>query len=103
MGTLKLKTNYLITLMTLLAISVNATAGLRCKSGLLVSKGDTKFEVINKCGSPTHKEYFGQVEVEEKLVNLERWVYVPRKGKLVKYLDLHNGVVNEISTGSRVK
>jgi hypothetical protein len=95
-----LKTIYLI---TLISLSFNVTAGFRCKSGKLVSMGDKTVEVINKCGEPTERQYFGRVEVGENFVNLERWAYVPNKGKLIKYLDLHNGVVVAISTGSRVK
>jgi hypothetical protein len=100
MNTLILKVFYLI---LITAFSYNAMAGFRCNNGSLVSVGNKTFEVIENCGQPYDSQHFGVVEVNEKDVYLERWTYVSGKGKLVKYVEFHNGVVVNISTGSRIK
>jgi hypothetical protein len=100
MSTLKTNIIYLI-LLTL--VSFNTMAGFRCNNGSLVNVGDMSFEVIENCGQPFASQHFGVVEVNEKDVNLERWTYITGKGKLIKYLEIHNGVVVSILSGSRVK
>jgi hypothetical protein len=91
----------IIYLIISIAISFNAMAGFRCNNGSLVNIGDKTFEVIENCGQPHGIEHFGVVEINEKDVNLERWTYATGKGKLIKYLEIHNGVVANISNGPR--
>lgn len=62
----KMKTNVIITISTLVFIilfSSEPIYGLRC-NGRLVEVGDTKSQVVDKCGEPDHIEMWQ----EEKIV-----------------------------------
>jgi len=96
-------TRFGIALLLVLGISFNALAGVRCPSGKLANKGDKTTDIITKCGDIFQKRRFGYVTVQHKTVNLERWTYIPEKGRFIKYLEFHNGILVEISNGARVK
>jgi hypothetical protein len=85
------------------SISFHLEAGMRCENGKLANKNDKTTEVSLKCGKPTKIEKFGRVTVDDKRVYLERWTYVPEKGKFIKFLDFHNGILVEITNGKRSK
>ena len=92
--------------------SFQVEAGMRCANGKLVNKGDTTIEVALKCGEPFEKENIGEVKIkvkvkgekkeEGKYVNLDRWTYVPEKGRFIKILDFHDGELIKIDNGQRV-
>lgn len=75
---------------------------MRC-SNKLINSGDTSSEVRMLCGEPFEKEYVGSVEIRGKHVNLDRYTYVPTKGKLIKILDFHDGILVKINNGRRVE
>ena len=83
--------------------TANVEASMRCSSGKFASENDKTFEVLVKCGKPNQRENFGLVTIDRDRVNLERWTYAPKKGKFIKYLEFHNGILKEISTGPRVE
>ena len=85
------------------SICFQVEAGMRCENGSLANKNDKTVEVSLKCGKPTKREKFGRVTVGDRKVNLERWTYIPEKGKFIKLLDFHNGVLVKITNGKRAK
>lgn len=56
---------------------------LRCGSQL-VSLGDRRFEVLQKCGEPAFRDLIGYSlsANERREYSLEEWVYGPRNGML---------------------
>ncbi len=58
----------LILLLTLIALPGQA---MRC-GNRLVQKGDTKLEVVNKCGEPTFSEGNGIIEQEDEIAAADR-------------------------------
>jgi hypothetical protein len=79
--------------------SFQVEAGMRCANGKLANKNDKTTEVSLKCGKPTSREKFGRVTVNSRKVYLERWTYVPEKGKFIKFLDFHSGILVKITNG----
>ncbi len=73
----------------------------RCNNKL-VKAGDTSIEVKIKCGKPFDTEYIGKARISNEYVNIERYTYVPEKGKFVKILEFHNGTLVTIINGPRV-
>ncbi|WP_340677654.1 DUF2845 domain-containing protein [Paraglaciecola sp.] len=73
----------------------------RCGNDL-VRTGDTSIEVKLKCGPPFDIEYIGQSKVNNQYVNIDRYTYVPEKGKFVKILEFHDGNLVKILIGPRV-
>ena len=59
---------WLLLLLTLIALPGQA---MRC-GNRLVQKGDTKLEVVNKCGEPTFTEGSGIVEQEDEIATADR-------------------------------
>jgi hypothetical protein len=92
----------LVCLALMISIPGISTAGFRCANGKLVSEGNTKSEVKIKCGQPIDKEYVGIVKINQERVDLDRWIYNPGKGRLLKILDFHDGVLAEIKDGPRM-
>lgn len=74
---------------------------LRCGNKIVI-EGDSTIEVKLICGQPFDAEFIGLVNVNNAYVNVDRYTYVFRKGKLVKILEFHNGVLVKISTGPRM-
>lgn len=98
-----LKLTQILFIFFAVSYTISAEAGMRCPNGKLVNNNDKTTAVLTKCGKPYKRERFGRVTIEHKKVNLERWTYVPEKGKFIKYLEFHNGILKEISNGPRVK
>ncbi|WP_053094166.1 DUF2845 domain-containing protein [Cellvibrio sp. pealriver] len=94
---------------------------LRCKNKL-VHIGDSKAEVIDKCGSPLMIDSFcqpiatsnqsqgvqyGDNNVQNNIViqaceNIDIWTYEPRKGKFTTHLYFAQGQLRGIRYGDRV-
>ena len=90
-----------------------------CRCGnKLVSVGDTKSEVLNKCGPPTWTEqrkeyrlervygesYYKGEELREPIlskveVNIEEWFYNFGPNRLIQIFRFENGKLVEIETG----
>jgi hypothetical protein len=68
----------------------------------LVKTGDTTIEVKLTCGQPFDIEFIGQSKIRNKYVNIERYTYVPEKGKFVTILEFHDGNLVNIINGPRV-
>lgn len=69
----------------------------------LVKTGDTSIEVKLICGQPFDIEFIGNAKTKNKYVNIERYTYVPEKGKFVTILEFHDGNLVEVITGPRVQ
>lgn len=90
-------------LLTLLAGSAFA---LRCGQGL-VTVGDSKLEVLEKCGEPfwtdRHAlEFRERIDSEREtrsFINVDEWTYNLGPHKLLHYLRFENGRLVDIDTG----
>ena len=105
--------------------NVGAASGFRCGTRL-VSEGDTRAEVIQKCGEPTFVDAweeeliqrdFGAVrnydsrtgryeESREPFlvkiqVKIDLWTYNLGPTQFTRYLRFENGILKEISTGAK--
>ena len=74
---------------------------LRCGQKL-VRPGDTKVEVILKCGEPFAIDKSGKSKIKNAYVDIERFTYVQEKGSFVKILEFSNGVLVKITHGPRI-
>jgi hypothetical protein len=112
----KVAHHYLITLpvaVFLIAGIANAES-LRCK-GDIVDIGDTKAEVIVKCGQPELIDSFceksakkirqqdGSLTLVESCENVDIWTYNPGKGQFWTNLYFAEGQLREMRYGDRVK
>ena len=90
-------------------LNVRTAAGsdtLRC-GNRLVSAGDTKAEVMIKCGSPAWKddwtdEVINNVNTADELrvsIDRERWVYNFGPNSFLRFLLFENGKLIDIATG----
>ena len=79
-------------------IMVNTVFALRCGNDL-VSEGDRKFEVLNKCGEPFSKEVVGYTITNDKKreLKIEEWVYGPKDG-YYNLLIFIGGILKEIKS-----
>jgi hypothetical protein len=71
-------------LLTLTSVSLQAQAEtMRCGSQL-VSLGDRRFEVLQKCGEPAFRDQVGYAlgPNERREYQIEEWVYGPENGML---------------------
>ncbi len=105
--------------------NVGTASGFRCGTRL-VSEGDTRAEVIQKCGEPTFVDAweeeliqrdFGAVrnydsrtgryeESREPFlvkiqVKIDLWTYNLGPTQFTRYLRFENGILKEISTGAK--
>ena len=87
--------------LTLFCASSALADSLRCGNSL-VRTGDTTVEVKLKCGQPFDIENTGKTKVKNSYVEIERYTYIPEKGKFVKILEFQNGKLVEIINGPRV-
>ena len=99
--------------------NVSADSYLRCQ-GRLVSVGDTKATVLNKCGQPDKRDqweedpngtiaqiydyktdrYIAPKRIEQP-IQMERWTYILGSNKFIRYLYFQNGELIKIETGER--
>ena len=99
--------------------SMAADRYLRCQ-GRLVSIGDTKEEVLDKCGKPDKRDqwvgdqnstisqiydykterYMAPKAIKQP-IQMERWTYNMGPNKFIRYLYFQNGELIKIETGER--
>ena len=98
--------------------------GFRC-GGWLISKGDSKYEVLSKCGEPDYvetwyeerfvRDYYDPYVFDEdnqynyrryrepiptrEPVIIERWTYNLGPHQFIRYLRFYNGTLTNIITG----
>jgi len=124
-----MKTNrlYALSLVTVLIAFglTDPSFAFRCGTEL-VDEGDTKYEVMHKCGEPDHIEsweedriqrdfglrreydnrtgqynwYRAPFLVKEK-VKIEEWTYNPGPTEFIRYLRFENGILTNIATGDK--
>lgn len=102
--------------------SMSFAESLRCKTKL-AQVGDTKSEVLDKCGDPIMTDNFcqpvavttqpqgiqnGNNNVQNNIAiatceNIDIWTYNPGKGKFMTHLYFARGQVQSIRYGDRVK
>ena len=98
---------------------VAADSYLRCQ-GRLVSIGDTKSEVLDKCDHPNKRDqweedhnstisqiydykterYIAPKQIKQP-IRMERWTYNIGANKFIRYLYFQNGELIKIETGER--
>lgn len=78
-----------------LSITCSSAAAMRC-GGSLVALGETKFEVLAKCGSPYFMSWLSTEE------NIEQIAYNQGPGTLLKILTFKEGMLASIKDGARV-
>lgn len=121
---MKLHMTALITLLYFVGLTANdASAGsLRCGSKL-AQVGDTKAEIIEKCGQPVMTDTFcaplvaanqiqgiqnGDNNIQNNIAiatceNVDIWTYKPGSGKFITNLYFSRGQLQTIRYGDRVK
>jgi hypothetical protein len=99
---------FLIFVITMLVYCNNAAA-LSC-DGKLVEAGDTKLDVINRCGEPTWKEVWDEELIEgfadkrlehRTYLPYEEWTYNFGPNRLIYYLVFRGSYLEYIDTGDR--
>lgn len=97
----------------LISCSTHAES-MRCK-GDIIDLGDTKIDVLRKCGEPVYKDTFcentpirirqsdGQFNVVERCHNIDIWTYNPGKGQFWTNLYFSEGRLREMRYGDRVE
>ena len=109
----------LLSSLILLNNSMAADRYLRCQ-GRLVSIGDTKEEVLDKCGDPEKRDQWEEDQnstisqiydykneryiapkVLKKPILMERWTYNMGPNKFIRYLYFQNGELIKIETGEK--
>lgn len=99
----------------ILAMSQSTYAeSLRC-NGDIVEEGDTKTDVLRKCGEPEFKDTYcekipyklkqndGNYGLIDRCENVDVWAYNPGKGQFWTNLYFAEGKVREMKYGDRVK
>jgi hypothetical protein len=97
----------LIVLLSAVSFSGAYSATLDCEGGI-ISTGDTRVDLLGKCGEPDSKE-FHEEEISERLdqgvrrklfVMVEDWTYNFGPNQLQRIVTLKNGTVAHIRTGN---
>ena len=113
----------LLLLLLLLALSDISIAGLRCGTKL-VHEGDTKAEVIHKCGEPNFVQSWEEEHIQrdynyvpifstrtgryrwycepflvKETIRIEEWTYNFGSTEFIRYLRFENGVLKDITVG----
>ncbi len=90
-----------------------AQSTYRCNSGL-VSLGDNRSSVLQKCGEPESRHSHCRALTTsattdatsvnvQTCVEIEEWTYNPGSGRLMTTLEFEAGRLSEIATGQRVR
>ncbi len=102
--------------------SISVAESLRCKTKL-AQVGDTKSEVLDKCGDPVMTDNFcqpvattiqpegiqnGDNNIQNNIAiatceNVDIWTYNPGKGKFMTHLYFARGQLQSIRYGERAK
>ncbi len=81
---------------------------LRCEKGI-VTRGDTVYQVLTRCGDPQLKDSYTKslrttnhigISVVKDVV-VERWTYVRGRGKFVQILVFEGGRLTKFERGER--
>lgn len=88
-------------------ISQSAMA-FRCGGGL-ITKGDSKLTVLNKCGEPSWKDRWSEeiieypdTDIEHRTLRInERWIYNPGPTQFIRIITFKESQVISVETGSR--
>ena len=113
---------YCLSIGILVILMSNPTYALRC-SGSIVSIGDTKPQVIDKCGEPDHIEFWEEERVKKdhyysddhdrsyrgyrepflvkEYVKIEEWTYNRGPTSFIRYLLFENGRLKKIRLGDK--
>ena len=92
----------------------------------LVDEGDTKYEVLHKCGEPSHIESWEEERIQrdyglrreydsrtgqyhwsrapllvKERVKIDEWTYNRGPTEFIRYLRFENGILTNISTGDK--
>jgi hypothetical protein len=116
----------LIAVVLLTASLIDAACNLRCpkdRGSVIVCDGDTKFETIQKCGEPDHKEDVGFISsgkfgsitnatstdtstdtdtegaYRELFRSVEKWYYNCGEGRFIKVITFKGNEVVSIENG----
>jgi hypothetical protein len=81
----------------LLLLTMPAAAGLRCDVSL-VTRGQTLFEVLERCGSPEFEMRFADYRYPGFVVHVEEWTYDLGRNKFRRLLTFENGRLVRIET-----
>ncbi len=92
---------FMIILVCFLVLSPLESQAFRCKNKL-VSEGDTKYDVLMKCGEPTQKDmeqitrwtYIGY-----QFIIVEIWLYNLGPRRLIQIIEFQSNRVVNIRTG----
>jgi len=102
-----------------------ASLAFRCGTKL-VSEGDTKYEVVYKCGEPSYVEAWEEERVQrdfglrrefdrrtrrytwgrepllaKEIVRIEEWTYNLGSTQFIRYLRFENGILTKMWTGDK--
>jgi hypothetical protein len=97
---------FLIFLLTFPIVSVHA-ASLDCEGGI-VSTGDSRVDLLMKCGEPDSKESHDE-ELTERLdqssrqktfITVEEWTYNFGPSQFMRIVTLRNGKISNLRTGN---
>jgi len=110
---------FILFVILLLAFGPAEADGFRCGTKL-VKIGDTKAEVLSKCGEPDHievwevervKKYYDRPELPHRPhrkpyaskvhVTVEEWLYNLGRHKFMRFLRFENGRLKHIEIGDR--
>ena len=118
---------YAIVIVAILCVfgSVDAAAAFRC-GNRLVSEGDTRAEVIQRCGEPTFVDSWEEELIQRDFgavrnyalrtgryegyrepflvkvqVKIELWTYNLGSTQFTRYLRFENGILQEIAAGAK--
>lgn len=95
-------------------ISESHAESLRC-NGDIVDIGDSKADVVQKCGNPEMTDSFcekyeedyrrpdGKIDRRQACENVDIWTYNPGKGQFWTHLYFIQGKLREMRYGDRVK
>lgn len=102
------KLSLAIFMLFLLFNSMARADSLRCGTSL-IEVGDTKAEVVEKCGRPTavdkycHNEYVqGRFGVEAICRSVDLWTYNFGVGRFLENVEFEEGRVSNITEGDRI-
>lgn len=96
---------------TFLMLFSSSSWALRCGTDL-VTKGDSRYDVLSKCGSPLLKEQWQELNTIERsdvhhsrivtqALTIEEWTYNLGPAKFIQYLKFVDGKLVDITSGRR--
>ena len=86
----------------LLLAASRAESGLRCSESL-VTRGQTSFEVFERCGSPEFSLQFADYRYPGILVHVDEWTYHLGRNKFRRLLRFENGRLVRIELRGKPK